>query len=191
MQSAVYFFGSAAAAIVAAAGLLRDSRTGGLDSPAPWLMALPITYLVAGRLWRGHSPERPLTWVAQAATVVILIGVLAASFEVGGIETALSPRTGEPANLLYGLVFAEVAAFYVLATIFGGPGINLALCRHGRLRRPLGASRIRRGPGRVSHDDLCGARGGGPGRFPGYWGSSRSLSTDTRIRIPRPFEARD
>ena len=88
-------------------------------------MALPITYLVAGRLWRGHSPERPLTWVAQAATVVILIGVLAASIEVGGIETALSPRTGERANLLYGLVFVEVAAFYVLASIFGGPGLNL------------------------------------------------------------------
>ena len=130
-------------------------------------MALPITYLVAGRLWRGHSPERPLTWVAQAATVVILIGVLAASIEVGGIETALSPRTGEPANLLYGLVFVEVAAFYALASIFGGPGINLALCRHGRLRRPLGVPRILRGPGRVSHDDLCGARCGCPGRFPG------------------------
>ena len=126
-QSAVYFFGSAAAAIVAAAGLLRTLGLEDWTVQAPWLMVLPITYLVAGRLWRGHSPERPLTWVAQAATVVILIGVLAASIEVGGIETALSPRTGEPANLLYGLVFVEVAAFYVLASIFGRPGLNLAL----------------------------------------------------------------
>jgi len=125
-QSAVYFFGSAAAAILAAAGLLRTLGLDDWNVQAPWLMALPITYLVAGRLWRGHSPERPLTWVAQAATVVILIGVLAASIEVGGIETALSPRHGEPANLLYGLVFVEVAVFYVLASIFGRPGINLA-----------------------------------------------------------------
>ncbi len=126
VQSAVYFFGSAAAAIVAAAGLLRAFGLEDWTVQAPWLMALPITYLVAGRLWRGHSPERPLTWVAQAATVVILIGVLAATIELGGIETALSPRTGERANLLYGLVFAEMAAFYALATIFGRPGINLA-----------------------------------------------------------------
>ena len=126
VQSAVYFFGSAAAAIVAAAGLLRALGLEDWTVQAPWLMALPITYLVAGRLWRGHSPERPLTWVAQAATVVILIGVLAASIEVGGIETALSPRTGERANLLYGLVFVEVAAFYALASIFGRPDFNLA-----------------------------------------------------------------
>jgi hypothetical protein len=90
-------------------------------------MALPVGYLVAGRLWRGHSPARPLTWVAHAATVVILLGVLAACIEVGGIETALSPRTGERANLLYGLVFAEVAGFYAVASIFGCPGINVAL----------------------------------------------------------------
>jgi hypothetical protein len=124
-RSAVYFFGSAAAAIVAAAGLLRTLGLEDWTVQAPWLMALPITYLVAGRLWRGHSPERPLTWVAQAATIVILVGVVGASIEVGGIETALSPRTGERANLLYGLVFVEVAAFYALASIFGRPDYNL------------------------------------------------------------------
>ncbi len=124
-QSAVYFFGSAAAAIVASAALLRTVGLEDWNVQAPWLMALPIIYLVAGRLWRGHSPERPLTWVAQAATVVILIGVLAASIQVG-VETALSPRTGERANLLYGLVFVEVTAFYVLAAVFGRPGLNLA-----------------------------------------------------------------
>jgi len=124
-RSAVYFFGSAAAAILAAAGLLRTLGLDDWNVQAPWLMALPIIYLVAGRLWRGHSPERPLTWVAQAATVVILIGVVGASIEVGGIDTALSPRTGERANLLYGLVFLEVAAFYGLASIFGRPSFNL------------------------------------------------------------------
>jgi hypothetical protein len=126
-QSAVYFFGSAAAAILAAAGLLRAFGLDDWNVQAPWLMALPITYLVAGRLWRGHSPERPLTWVAQAATVVILIGALGVSIKVGGIEAALSPRTCEPANLLYGMLFVEMAAFYVLASIFGRPGLNVPL----------------------------------------------------------------
>ena len=50
----------------------------------------------------------------------MIVGVLTACIEVGAIENALSPRTGERANLLYGLVFAEVAAFYALASIFGG-----------------------------------------------------------------------
>ena len=62
VQSAVYFFGSAAAAIVAAAGLLRTLGLEDWTVQAPWLMAMPIAYLVAARLWRGHSPERPLGW---------------------------------------------------------------------------------------------------------------------------------
>ena len=127
-QSAAYFFGSAAAAIVAAAGLLRTLGLEDWTVQSPWLMIMPIGYLVAARLWRGHSPERPLGWVAQAATAVILFGVLLSSIKVGGIDAALSPRTGEPANLLYGLVFVEVAVFSLLASIVvGRPGVNLAL----------------------------------------------------------------
>ena len=123
--SAAYFFGSAAAAIVAAAALLRVLGTEDWSHQAPWLMLLPIGYLVAGRFWRGHSPERPLGWVAQASTAVILLGVLAASLEFEAIEKIVRPRSGVPENLLLGLVFAEAAAFYALASIFRRRSANL------------------------------------------------------------------
>jgi len=125
--SAAYFFGSAAAAIVAAAALLRVIGITDWPHQAPWLMLLPIAYLVAGRLWRGHSPERPLGWVAQASTAVILLGVFAASLEFEAIERIVRPRSGVFENLLLGLVFAEAAAFYALASIFRRRSANLYL----------------------------------------------------------------
>ena len=157
-----------------------DPRARGLDVQSPWLMALPITYLVAGRLWRGHSPERPLTWVAQAATVVILIGVLAASIKVGGIETALSPRTGEPANLLYGLVFVEVAAFYVLASIISAAPASTSRSPPRPPAAPSGScSGTSRSRSRITRWSMrCSGWQSWP--FPGFWGSSRWSSTDTR-----------
>jgi hypothetical protein len=140
--SAAYFFGSAAAALVAAAGLLRV-RPFGLETwiqQAPWLMLLPIAYLVAGRLWRGHSPERPLGWVAQAATAVILIGVLVASLHNEALRAFVQPgakvqiaapvaQAGQQVlfnpTLIWGLVFTEAALFYALAAIFRRRSVNL------------------------------------------------------------------
>ncbi len=140
--SAVYFFGSAAAALVAVAGLLRVPPFG-LETwiqQAPWLMLLPIAYLVAARLWRGHSPERPLGWVAQAATAVILIGVLVASLHHETLRAFVHPsakvqiaaHVAQPGQqvlfnptLIWGLVFAEAAVFYALAAIFRRRSVNL------------------------------------------------------------------
>jgi hypothetical protein len=124
--SAAYFFGSAAAALVAAAGFLRVLGLAGWFQQAPWLMLLPIAYLVAGRLWRGHSPERPLGWVAQGATAVILVGVVGAA--IRSIEIArltVHPVQGEHTNLLLGLVFAEAAVFYALAAVLRRRSVNL------------------------------------------------------------------
>jgi hypothetical protein len=140
--SAVYFFGSAAAALVAAAGLLRvwPFELDTWIQQAPWLMLLPIAYLIAARLWRGHSPERPLGWVAQAATAVILIGVLVASlrnealraFVQPSAEVKIAAHVAQPGRqvlfnptLTWGLVFAEAAVFYALAAIFRRRSMNL------------------------------------------------------------------
>jgi hypothetical protein len=123
----VYFFGSAAAVIVAAAGLLRSLGLSDGLLQAPWLLVIPIGYLVAGRFWRGERPERPLTLAAHAAAAYILIGVLAAALVGGGLEIGLSPHVGQRASLLHGLVFAEAAIFYALASTFSGNGKNLAL----------------------------------------------------------------
>ena len=38
----------------------------------PVLMLLPIAYLIAARLYRGHTPENPLIWVAHSATGVMI-----------------------------------------------------------------------------------------------------------------------
>jgi len=129
--SAAYFLGSAAAAIVALVALLRATAES-LDvawlklwsGQAPIVMLVPIVYMVASRLWRGHSPERPLAWVAQASTAVILFGVLVASTEAREIQAALTVRVGQAANLAFGLVFAEAAVFYTLAAFFRRRSVN-------------------------------------------------------------------
>jgi hypothetical protein len=114
--AAVYLFFSAASLIVAAAGLLREVGLIRWTDQAPLLMLIPIGYLIASRLWRGQSPERPLLWVAQAATAVILVHGLWGS--VALIESAFRPIQREAANLLLGLVFAEASLFYTLAAVF-------------------------------------------------------------------------
>ena len=93
--SAVYFFFSAGALIVAAAGLLRQFGRYLRDwTRRPLLMLIPLAYLIAARLWMGHSPERPLVWVAHAGTAVILFHVLFASLHTLG--DVLQPDAGAP-----------------------------------------------------------------------------------------------
>ncbi len=122
-SSALYYFFSAAALIVAAAGLLRLLDITAWTQQAPVLMAIPLAYLVSSRLWRGHSPEIPLYWVAQIATGVILLHALFAAVDI--LETVVRPLQKDPANLLLGLVFAESALFYTLAAIFRRRSVNV------------------------------------------------------------------
>jgi hypothetical protein len=124
-SASLYFFFSAAGLIVAAAGLLRMLDLTAWTQQAPLLMLVPLAYLVASRLWRGHSPEQPLYWVAQTATAVILAHVLFASLEM--LESVVRPIQEETANLLLGLVFVEAAVFYTLAAIFRRRSLNVYL----------------------------------------------------------------
>ncbi len=110
------------AVIVGAAGLLRVLGWAAWIHQAPLLMLIPIAYIGASRMWRGHSPERPLAWVAQAATAVILVHTLFASL------TDLSswqPIQSNISNLYLGLVFTEAAVFYALAGIFRRRSANV------------------------------------------------------------------
>ena len=69
----VYFFGTAAATLVALAALLVVTwPQSGWQHQAPMLMLVPIAYLVAARLYRGQTAEHPLVWVAHSATGLML-----------------------------------------------------------------------------------------------------------------------
>lgn len=122
--SAVYFFFSAGSLIVAAAGLLRQLDVTNGPTQAAWLMLIPLAYLIAARLWMGHSPERPLVWVSHTATAVILAHVLLASVHLIG-ESMLHSVKGHWDNLMLGVVFSEAAAFYALAGIFRKRSANV------------------------------------------------------------------
>src|SRR5690606_19037186 len=55
--SATYFMFSAAGAIVAAAGLLRQLDLTAWSQQAPLLMLIPLAYLIASRMYRGQYAE--------------------------------------------------------------------------------------------------------------------------------------
>ena len=126
--SSTYFFVSAAALIVTAAGILMSLGVVNWHEQAPWLMLIPLAYMVASRLWRGHTPAQPLYWVGQASTAVILLRVLAdAATSLESFELMFQPIRQQPQNLLLGLVFVEAAVFYTLGMIFRRRSANVYL----------------------------------------------------------------
>lgn len=110
--TAVYFFATAAATMVAATAFLAALDLNTWQQHAPWLMLLPIIYLIAARLYRGQSEEQPLLWVSHAATVVMLTASLASAVE------GFAPVQNQPLNLALALFCIEAAVFYALATVF-------------------------------------------------------------------------
>jgi hypothetical protein len=106
--SFIYFFGTAAATMTAVAGLLLvlSPSYNGWEYQAPVLMMIPLLYLLAARLYRGHTPEKPLLWVAHAATAVMLVSSIGAAFRGFLLISA------EGLNLALALFFAEAAVFY-------------------------------------------------------------------------------
>jgi hypothetical protein len=109
--SATYFFGTGAATLAGAAGLLLVlyPERPGWDFQAPILMVIPLLYLAAARLYGEHTPARPLTWVAHAATGVMLVSSIGAAFR------GFLLISQDPLNLSLALFFAEAALFYLLA----------------------------------------------------------------------------
>lgn len=114
-RTMVHLFYSAAALIIAAAGLLRVMDIVQWSRQAPLLMLIPIAYLIAARLWRGQVEERALGWVARTGAAVILIHGLLSVIDV---RAMLVPAQGEVRNLLLGILFVEATVFYSLIATF-------------------------------------------------------------------------
>jgi hypothetical protein len=110
--AALYFFATGAATLVAAVALLAALGLRTWEQHAPVMMLIPIAYLLAARLYRGRPGERPLVWVAHAATGVLLASSLASALR------GFTVVEGQPLNLALALFFAEAALFYGLAAAF-------------------------------------------------------------------------
>ena len=114
--SATYFFATAAATMVAAAAFLTvpPFKLRAWDQQAPWLMLIPIAYIIASRSYRGHTAEKPLNWVAHAATAVIALGAVGATLTMTEGQV-LDTFDGNPR---LAAAFALAAVFYILAVLF-------------------------------------------------------------------------
>jgi hypothetical protein len=124
--SSTYFFGTAAATLTAVAGLLSVLGVRTWDELAPLMMIVPIAYLIAARLYRGHTQEAPLFWVAHGATAVMIAAVLAAATHLTPAHV-VEPEMGKSLNLLLAAFFAEAAVFYGLAAALRKQGFNVYL----------------------------------------------------------------
>ena len=80
--SSTYFFGTAAATLTGLAGLFSVLGIKTWNEMAPLMMVVPILYMLAARMYRGHTQENPLVWVAHAATGVMIAAVLAAAMHL-------------------------------------------------------------------------------------------------------------
>jgi hypothetical protein len=114
--SMTYFFATGAATMVAAAAFLtvRPLELRAWDQQVPWLMLVPIGYMVASRSYRGHTAEKPLYWVAHAATAVIAMSAVGATLTMTE-QSMLDTFDGNPR---LAAAFALMAVFYVLAVLF-------------------------------------------------------------------------
>jgi hypothetical protein len=86
-------------------------------------MLIPIGYLLASRLYRGHPSADPLAWVAHTATLVMIASVLGSALHI--TPRVIEPVVGQRLNLLLALFCAEAAIFYALAAILRKQGANI------------------------------------------------------------------
>jgi hypothetical protein len=121
--SMTYFFGTGAATLAGAAGLLKVYNPDlHWQGQAPWLMLIPLLYLLAAWLYQGHTPEKPLLWVAHAATIVMLISSIGAAFR------GFLLISGETLNLALAGFFAEAALFYLLESLWRKHELSVHAC---------------------------------------------------------------
>lgn len=121
--SLMYFLGTGAATLVGAAGLLKTAYPAmAWQDQAPLLMLIPLLYLLAARLYQGHSQEKPLLRVAHAATIVMLISSIGAAFK------GFLLIEGQSLNLLLAAFFAEATLFYLLEAVWRKHAVSIAAC---------------------------------------------------------------
>jgi hypothetical protein len=121
--TAIYFFATGASTLVAAAALAWMLGLHAWETQAPLVMLIPIVYLIASYLYRGQSSERPLVWVAHAATVVMILCSLWAA-----VMPEVFPRLEGPKhNLLLATFCLEAAVFYGIAGVMHRSQVSLYL----------------------------------------------------------------
>jgi hypothetical protein len=125
--SAFYFFATAAATLVFAAELTWKIGLRPWETEAPLLMLIPVAYLVASHLYRGHSAERPLLWCAHASTVVMLVCSLYVAAGVVPQVRAVVPIVEDTRNLLLAVFCLETALFYGLSAALRKEGWSIYL----------------------------------------------------------------
>ena len=111
--SVAYFFATAAATLVFAAELTWMIGLHRWEQEAPLVMIVPILYLIASHLYRGHTPEKPLIWAAHGAVVIMLFCSIWVA--LGITPQVVAPIEGESRNLLLALYCLETAIFYGIA----------------------------------------------------------------------------
>jgi hypothetical protein len=125
-MSAFYFFATAAATLVFAAGLVWMIGFKAWEVQSLLLMAIPIAYLVAAHLYRGDTAAEPLVWCAHASTAVMLASSLYVAAGIPQVRE-IAPITGDAANLLLAVFCLETALFYGLAAALRKEGWNVYL----------------------------------------------------------------
>jgi hypothetical protein len=116
-------YATGAATLLFAVALLAAWDLSRWQQHGPFLMMLPLAYLVAGRLYRGRSAEKTLVPVGHATAVVVLLSGLASAWQ--GFTVI---REQQPLNLVLALFFAETALFYALTVIWQKQACAIHLC---------------------------------------------------------------
>ena len=124
--SATHFFATAIATLLATRAALSLLGMKTTELIAPWMMLIPIAYIIAARLYRGHTAECPLVRTAHVATGILIATVIGASFNVFP-EHVYEAIRGQNTNLLMAGFFVEAMLFYVLAGVFGKRGYTMYL----------------------------------------------------------------
>jgi hypothetical protein len=117
-----YLAATAAATMVAGVALLASLGLRQWHEHAPWMMLLPIGYLVAARAYRGKEEEAAFVWISQAAAGLMLVYSLASVLE--GFTHVVERQS---LNLVLALFFAEAGLFYGLAAAWRKQVISLHL----------------------------------------------------------------
>src|SRR5262249_35291467 len=88
-----YFFATAAASLMAVAEALLLLTVEPWAARAVLVMLLPIAYVVAARLYRGHSAETPLVWCGHLAVAATLAAAWIATADECGAVGFIRPVT--------------------------------------------------------------------------------------------------
>ncbi len=111
-----HLIASAAALLVALAGLLWVLGVQSWAAQAPLMMLVPIAYLLAGHIESGPRVRDTWSGVAHIGTFVMIASVLGSALEI--TPRVVQPVVGHHINLLLAAFTAEAAIFFGLTSLY-------------------------------------------------------------------------